>query len=64
MAGTLLTPPEHEHSAAVDEAITYLRSVPPGERPRPLVPALRAMFGITSIEAAEAIRQSHHGANL
>lgn len=54
-----LTPPEHEHSAAFDEAVAFLRSVPPGERPRPLVPALKAMFGLSAWECCEAIRQSH-----
>jgi hypothetical protein len=49
----------HASSAAVDEAEAFLRAVPPGERPRPLIPALREMFGISSLEAVEAIRQSH-----
>ena len=49
----------HEHSAAVDEAAAYLATVPPSERPRPLVPALREMFGLNSLEAVDAIRQSH-----
>lgn len=46
----------HEHSAAVDECARYLAVVPTLERPAPLVPALRAMFGLTSIEVCEAIR--------
>ncbi len=58
-AAANLTPPEHEHSAAVDEAARFLASTPPAERPKPLVPGLKAMFGISSIEACEAIRQSH-----
>ncbi len=49
----------HEHSAAFDEAVVFLKTVPPGERPRPLVPALREMFGLTPVEACEAIRESH-----
>lgn len=49
----------HEHSAAVEEAAAFLRTVPPPERPRPLVPALKAMFDLTSLEAVEAIRLSH-----
>lgn len=54
-----LTPPEHCHSASVEEAARFLRTVPPPERPRPLVPALKAMFDLTSLEAVEAIRLSH-----
>jgi hypothetical protein len=49
----------HEHSAAIEEAAAYLAAVPPGERPRPLVPALKAMFGLSAFEACAAIRQSH-----
>lgn len=49
----------HEHSAAVELAARFLRTVPPPERPRPLVPALKAMFNLTSVEAVEAIRLSH-----
>lgn len=54
-----ITPPEHEHSAAVDLAARFLAATPPGERPKPLIPGLKAMFGLSSIEAVEAIRQSH-----
>ena len=54
-----LTPPEHCHSASVEEAARFLRSVPPAERPKPLVPALREMFELSPIEACEAIRLSH-----
>lgn len=50
---------DHEHSAMVEEAARFLRSVPPTERPKPLVPALKAMFDLTSLEAVEAIRLSH-----
>lgn len=49
----------HEHSAAVEEAARFLRSVPPAERPKPLVPALREMFGLSPVECCEAIRLSH-----
>lgn len=59
MTAPALTPPEHCHSASVEEAAAFLRSVPPAERPRPLVPALKAMFNLTSVEAVEAIRLSH-----
>lgn len=48
----------HEHSAAVDEAAIWLVSLPPHERPRPIVPALRARFGLTVLEACQAIREA------
>ncbi len=54
-----LTPAEHEHSAAIGEAARYLVAVPPEERPRPLVPASREMFGLTPAECCEAIAESH-----
>lgn len=54
-----LTPGEHTASAAIDEAARYLVAVPPEERPRPLVPALREMFGLTPVEACQAIAESH-----
>lgn len=49
----------HEHSAAVEECARFLLAVPPGERPRPLIPAMREMFGLTPAEACEAIKLSH-----
>lgn len=48
----------HEHSAAVDEAAAWLASLPPHERPRPIVPALRQRFGLTALEACQAIREA------
>lgn len=50
---------DHEHSAAVEGAAQFLRTVPPVERPAPLVPALKTMFGLSSVEACEAIKLSH-----
>jgi hypothetical protein len=49
---------ECEHGAAVDNAAHFLANTPPAERPKPLMPALKAMFGITASEACEAIRES------
>lgn len=49
----------HEHSAAVEEAASFLAAVPPGERPKPIVPALRSMFGLSAVECCEAIARSH-----
>ncbi|MAW86515.1 MAG: hypothetical protein CMJ42_08310 [Phyllobacteriaceae bacterium] len=51
-----LTPPEHEHTAAVDECARFLAVTPPVARPKPLVPAMREMFGITASDTCEAIR--------
>lgn len=49
----------HEHSAKVEEAAAFLAAVPPAERPKPIVPALRSMFGISAVECCEAIARSH-----
>jgi hypothetical protein len=49
----------HEHSAAVDEAARFLAATPPGDRPSPLVPALKAMFGLSAVECCQAIQESH-----
>ena len=54
-----LTPGEHSHTAAIDEAARFLAITPPCDRPRPLVPGLRAMFGLNAVESCQAIRQSH-----
>ncbi|MER8431392.1 hypothetical protein NKH15_13755 [Mesorhizobium caraganae] len=54
-----LTPPEHSHSAAIDQAAQWLATTPPRQRPAPLVPAMREMFNLTPVETCEAIRQSH-----
>ena len=49
----------HESNAAVDEAAAWLASTPVELRPHPLVPALRARFGLTAIEAVTAIREAN-----
>jgi hypothetical protein len=54
-----LTGTDHEYSAAIGLAAQFLVATPPGERPKPLVPALREMFGLTPIDACLAIRESH-----
>lgn len=56
---TPLTPPEHEYSAAIDEAAAWLAARPPHHHPRPIVPELRKLFGLTAVEACEAIRQAN-----
>ncbi|MER9167339.1 hypothetical protein NKI12_08130 [Mesorhizobium australicum] len=59
MATFELTPNEHEHSAAIDQAAQWLATTPPRQRPTPLVPALKEMFGISAVECCAAIRESH-----
>ncbi|TPK90557.1 hypothetical protein FJ938_24745 [Mesorhizobium sp. B2-4-14] len=49
----------HDHSRAIDECALFLATMPPHSRPKPLVPALKAMFGLSAAEACEAIRHSH-----
>lgn len=58
------TPPEHEHSARVDQAVEWLRSTPPQSRPRPLLPSLRSMFGLTASEAISAIREANEARHV
>lgn len=49
----------HETSSAIEEAARWLAITPPHARPRPLVPAMREMFGLSPVEACMAIRESH-----
>lgn len=49
----------HEHTAAIDLAAAYLAETPVHARPQPLIPALRSRFGLTPLEACQAIRDSH-----
>lgn len=58
MNAASLTPPEHEHSAAICIAAAWLRSIPQAERPHPIIPALRERFGLTAGEAVQAIREA------
>jgi hypothetical protein len=48
---------DHEHSAQLDVAVQWLVSTPRSARPGPLVPALRKQFGLSPIEACQAIRE-------
>ncbi len=43
----------HEHSAAVEQAAIWFAEQK--EPPRPAVPALRDRFGLTTLEATEAL---------
>jgi hypothetical protein len=58
-----LTHPEHEHSAAIDAAAEWLALNPRDRISRPVVPMLRERFGLSAMEAVEAIRAANlkHG---
>lgn len=53
-----LTPPEHEHTAAVDEAARWLATCSPSERSGPVIPELRRRFGLSTLEATVACREA------
>jgi hypothetical protein len=54
-----LTPPEHEHSAAIEEAARWLAENR-ASLDRPIVPTLKECFGLSALDAvraaAEAVR--------
>ncbi|WP_137113645.1 hypothetical protein [Mesorhizobium sp. GR13] len=52
-----LSPPEHEHTAAIDEAVLWLRNTPRHMREAPVVRQLRERFGLTPVEACVALRE-------
>lgn len=54
-----LTAPEHEWSGALDEAVRWLSGNPRDRISRPIVPALKAQFGLTTLEAIEVIREAN-----
>lgn len=54
-----LSPPEHESTAAIDEAANWLINTPRHQRPGAAVPLLRARFGLTVVEACAAIREAN-----
>lgn len=47
---------DHESSALIDEAATWLASF--DEAPHPVIPALRQRFGLNPKEACIAIREA------
>lgn len=63
MDDALINAPEHEHSVAIAAAAEWLRSVPQHERLHPIVPALRERFGLTALQAVEAIREANYERN-
>ena len=48
----------HESSAGVDEAAKWLASTPWEQRPHPLVPGIRSRFGLSVLEAVQAIKEA------
>lgn len=54
-----LTPPEHEHSAAITLAAEWLRDHPRNRIDRPIVPTLKSTFGLTTTEAIVAVREAN-----
>lgn len=59
MTGSPLTPPEHEHSAAIDEAARWLTVLAPHEKPSPVIPELQRRFGLSPVEACQAIAEAN-----
>ncbi len=55
-----MSAPEHEHSARIDLAAQWLVETLPEHQPRPLVPSLRTMFGLTAMVSPV----STHGTDL
>jgi hypothetical protein len=52
-----LSPPEHEHSAIVDQAVEWY-STNYANCERPIVPALQQRFGISALQAIVVIRET------
>jgi hypothetical protein len=48
----------HESRDAIGQAAQFLATTPVHERPRPIVPALKARFGLSALGACQAIRES------
>ncbi len=57
MSAPTLTPPEHTATAAIDAAADWLLSA--DRTGQAIVPELRQRFGLTSLEACEAIREAN-----
>ncbi|RWI85955.1 MAG: hypothetical protein E5X33_00155 [Mesorhizobium sp.] len=57
MTGLDLTPPEHQHSAVIQQAVQWLLDTPRHERQGAAVPLLKARFGLSTGEAVAAVRE-------
>ncbi|SDP46035.1 hypothetical protein SAMN05428967_2220 [Phyllobacterium sp. YR620] len=55
---TDLTPPEHEHSDIVDEAARWYATTP-RDFNTPGVVLLRERFGLTALQACEALKMAN-----
>ncbi|YBV97397.1 hypothetical protein M1D80_11075 [Phyllobacteriaceae bacterium JZ32] len=53
-----LTPPEHEHTAAIEEAARWLAVTPDHQKPRPIIKAIQERFGLSALEATYAMREA------
>lgn len=53
-----LTPPEHQHSPAVDDDARWLAHLPQHERPAPVILELRRRYDLTALEATVACREA------
>ncbi|TPJ46838.1 hypothetical protein [Mesorhizobium sp. B2-7-1] len=49
---------DHEHSAAIEMAARWLSQTSRERIGRPIVPALKSAFGLTTAEAVAAIREA------
>ena len=49
---------DHESSAGIDQAAQWLATMPAGGQPRPVILALRERFGLTALEACQAIKEA------
>lgn len=56
---TSLTPPEHEHSAAIEQASAWLSQTSRERIGQPIIPMLRERFGLTIAEACEVCREAN-----
>lgn len=58
MKALTLKLPGNEHTAAIDQAAAFLRGLQIGQVPQPVIPALRQRFGLTAMEACQAIAEA------
>lgn len=50
---------DHESTASISEAALWFASIPPHQRPRPIVDMIRRRFGLTALEACMAIKEAN-----
>ena len=54
----VMTVLDHQSSAAIDQAAQWLATRPAGGEPRPVIPVLRGQFGLSAVEACQAIKEA------